>query len=219
MTSKTHKFRPSPALVIACIALFMAMTGSALAIGKNTVRSPQIVNGAVKTVDLGRNAVRGGKIANGTVSAFDLGTDSVGPDEIAKDAVDSDEVAKDAIESDEIADNAVASSEVAPDSLNAGDLAANAVGSSELQANSVRGSELAPVNIRTASEAIASGANGAINVSCAAGEQVLSGGGQPGHFGVEMTSTRPSGNGWLYQARNNTGGKSTITVYAVCLAA
>lgn len=219
MTSKAHKFRPSPALAIACIALFMAMTGSALAIGKNTVRSPQIVNGAVKTVDLGRNAVRGGKIANGTISAFDLGTDSVGSDEIAKDAVTSGEIAKDAVESDEIADNAVASPEVAPNSLTAGDLAASSVGSSELQAGSVRSSELAPVNIRTASQALNKGANGSVSVSCAAGEQALSGGGQPGHFGVEMTSTRPSGNGWLYQAKNNSGSNSTITVYAVCLAA
>ncbi len=32
-----------------------------------------------------------------------------------------------------------------------------------------------------------------------------------------MTSTRPSGNGWLYQAKNQNGSASTITAYAVCL--
>ena len=65
MTSKTRSFRPSPALVIACVALFVALTGSAIAagVGKNTVRSPQIVNGTIRTVDLRDNAVAAGKIA------------------------------------------------------------------------------------------------------------------------------------------------------------
>lgn len=219
MTSKINKFRPSPAVVISCLALFMAMTGSALAIGKNTVRSAQIVNGAVKTVDLGRNAVKGGKIADGTVSAFDLGTDSVGTDEIAKDAVTSDEIANDAVKSDEIADNAVASGEVAPDSLSAADLAANSVGSSELQAASVRSSELGPIVQVTNTTAIANGANGGVSVQCPPGTTVISGGAQPANFGVEMTSSLRSGNGWLYQAKNNSGGASTLRVFAYCLAA
>lgn len=216
MTSKS-KFRPSPALVIGCLALFMAMTGSALAIGKNTVRSPQIVNGAVKAADLGRNAVRSGKILNEGIYAADLATDSVRSDEIATDAVGG----------DEIAENAVSSSEVADDSLTADDLGAASVGSSEvadgslgkadLGSGSVGASELGGVTVRSNSESVKAGANGSVSVACQAGEQVLSGGGQPGHFGVEMTSSRPSGNGWLYQARNNTGGNSTITAYAVCL--
>ena len=86
MTSKS-KFRPSPALVISCLALFLAFTGSALAIGKNTVRSAQIVDGTVRTIDLRDNAVTSPKIADATVTADDLATDSVGSDEIAKDAV------------------------------------------------------------------------------------------------------------------------------------
>ena len=65
MTSKTRSFRPSPALVIACIALFAALTGSAIAagVGKNTVRSPQIVDGTIRTIDLRDNSVAAGKIA------------------------------------------------------------------------------------------------------------------------------------------------------------
>jgi hypothetical protein len=217
MTRKTRSFRPSPALVIGCMALFLAMTGSALAIGKNTVRSAQIVNGQVKTVDLGRDAVRSGKIANETITADDLGTDSVASDEIARDAVDS----------DEIADNAVSSPEVAPESLTAADLGPNSVGSSEvtnesltsadLGPNSVRASELGTTTVRTRSEPIAAGAIGSISVACQAGEQVLSGGGQPGHYGVETTGTRPNGNGWTYLAKNQNGSDSTITVYALCL--
>lgn len=230
MTSKS-KFRPSPAMVIACIALFATTAGTALAaaLPTNSVRSAQIVNGAVKTVDLGKDAVKSGKIADGTIGAADLGTDSVGTDEIAKDAVtadeiakdavDSDEIAKDAVKTDEIADNAVGSAKVANESLSSADLGPNSVGSSELQASSVRSSELGPIVQVTNTTAIANGANGGVSVQCPAGTTVISGGGQPANFGVEMTSTLRSGNGWLYQARNTSGGASTLRVFAYCLAA
>ncbi len=190
MTRKTRSFRPSPALVISCVALFLALTGSALAVGlaKNSVRSAQIADGTVRTVDLRDNAVTAPKIA----------ADSVG--------------------SEEIAENAVESPEVAPDSLSAADLGANSVGSSEIQPKSVGASELGTVTVRTNSASVANNANGSVSVSCATGEQVISGGGQPGHFGTEMTSSRPSGNGWLYQAKNNSGSEDTLTVFALCLA-
>ncbi len=229
MTRKTRSFRPSPAIVISCLALFLAFTGSALAVGKNTVRSAQIVDSTVRTVDLRDNAVTSPKIADATVTATDLGTDSVGSDEIAKDAV----------KTDEIADNAVASPEVAPDSLTAGDLAANSVGSSEVAdqsltqadlgtnsvgetevaSDAISADELTTVTVRTNATTINNGDTGGVSVGCAAGEQIISGGGQPGKYGVEMTSSIPSGNGWLYQVKNASGFNTTITVYALCLAA
>jgi hypothetical protein len=204
-----RKFRPSPAMAISCVALFLALVGTAFAAPKFAVRSAQIVDGTVRTIDLRDNAVKSGKVADASLTADDLGPDSVGTEEIAK--------------------NAVASPEVAPDSLTAGDLAAASVGSSEvtdqsltaadLGPSSVNSSELGTVTVRSNSTGIANGANNGVSVDCLAGEQLLSGGAQPGHFGVEMTSSRPVGNGWLYQAKNNSGSNSTITVYAVCLAA
>lgn len=190
MTRKARSYRPSPSLVISCVALFLALTGSALAVGlaKNSVRSAQIADGTVRTVDLRDNSVTAPKIA----------ADSVG--------------------SEEIAENAVESPEVAPDSLSAADLGANSVGSSEIQPKSVGASELGTVTVRTNSASVANNANGSVSVNCAAGEQVISGGGQPGHFGTEMTSSRPSGSGWLYQAKNNSGSEDTLTVFALCLA-
>jgi hypothetical protein len=226
MTTKT-KFRPSPALVISCIALFLALAGSAFAAKTASVSSRQIVDGTVRTVDLRDNAVTSPKIADATVTANDLGTDSVNTDEIAKDAV----------KSDEIAENAVASPEVAPDSLTAGDLAANSVtssevadqsltqddlgpdsvGSSEIQAGAIRSSELGTIIQVSNSTGIAANSNGGVSVNCPAGTTVISGGAQPANFGVEMTSSLRSGNGWLYQAKNNNGAASTLTVFAYCL--
>lgn len=180
MTRNTRSFRISPALMISCVALFLALGGSAFAVGvaKNSVRSAQIVDGTVRTIDLRDNAVNAPKIAPNSVG------------------------------SEEIAENAVESPEVAQDALTASDLGPDSVAASELGA----------VTIRTNSAKVAKDASGSVSANCLAGEQVLSGGGQPGHFGTEMTSSRPSGNGWLYQALNKTGGEDTITAYVLCLA-
>jgi hypothetical protein len=206
MTSKS-KFRPSPALVIGCMALFLAMTGSALAVGKNTIRSAQIVDATVRTIDLRDNAVRSAKVADASLTVDDLGTDSVNSDEIAENAVASPEVAPESLTSADLGGASVTSSEVADQSLTSNDLGPNSVGASEL----------AGVIIRTNREAIAAGATGAVTADCLAGEQMISGGGQPGHYGVETTGTRPDGNGWRFLAKNNNGSDSTITAYAVCL--
>ena len=76
--------RPSPATVIACMALFFAVAGgSAIALsGKNTVDSGDIKKGQVKTSDLANNAVttkkikangvRSGDIRNGQVRTLDI---------------------------------------------------------------------------------------------------------------------------------------------------
>jgi hypothetical protein len=219
MTSKTLKFRPSPALVISCVALFMALVGSAYAAGlaKNSVHSRQIANGTVRTVDLHNQAVNAAKIA----------PDAVGSEALAPDSVTSQELAPNSVGPQQIADNAVESSDVAPDSLTAEDLAANSVGSSEvadhsltgadIAPDSIRASELGPITQRTNSATIKAGATGSVSVSCGQDEQLISGGGQPSVFGVEMTTTRPTGNAWLYQAKNNTGADATITAFALCL--
>jgi hypothetical protein len=209
MTSKTRTYRPSPALVIACLALFAALTGSAFAagIGKNTVRSPQIVDGTIRTVDLRDNAVAAGKIAPNAVDTT----------EIAENGVESSDIAPDSLTAQDLGPASVTSSEVADQSLSADDLGPNSVGSSELQAGSVRASELGGITQVSNSTPIAAGANGSVSVDCPAGTVVISGGGQPANFGVEMTSTLRSGNGWLYQAKNNNGAASTLTVFAYCL--
>ncbi len=226
MTSKS-KFRPSPALVISCLALFLALAGSALAAKTASIGSRQIVNGSVRTVDLRDNAVSSPKIADATVTAADLGPDSVGSDEIAKDAVNSDEIAENAVASNEVAPdsltagdlapNSVGSSEVADQSLTQNDLGPDSVGSSEIQAGAIRASELGTIIQVSNSTPIAANSSGSVSVQCPAGTTVISGGGQPDNFGVEMTSTLRSGNGWLYQAKNNNAAASKLTVFAYCL--
>ena len=113
----------------------------------------------------------------------------------------------------------VTSSEVADQSLGAADLGPDSVGTSEVAVNAISSDELIGATLRSNQEPIQAGKSGSVSVSCQAGEQVLTGGGTPGKFGVEMTSTFPSGNGWTYAALNDTANDTTITAYALCLGA
>jgi hypothetical protein len=207
--TKKNTFRPSPALVIACVALFVALTGSAIAagVGKNTVRSPQIVDGTVRTVDLRDNAVAAGKIA----------PDAVDTTEIAENGVDSSDVAADTLASGDLAAASVTSSEVADQSLTANDLGPDSVGSSELQVGSVRASELGGIIQASNSTAIKGGDNASASVACPAGTTVISGGGSSGFYQVHLASSYRSGNGWHIDARSGAVGDTTITAYAYCL--
>lgn len=209
MTSKTRTFRPSPAIVISCIALFLALTGSALAVGvgKNTVRSPQIVDGTVRTVDLRDNAVAAGKVA----------PDAVDTTEIAENGVESSDVAPDSLTAGDLAAASVASPEVADQSLTANDLGPDSVGSSEIQAGAVRASELGTIIEVSKNTPINSGANASVSVSCPAGTTVISGGNTATDYRVALTGALRSGNGWLAHAHSYAPNNETLTVFAYCL--
>lgn len=209
MTKKNRSFRVSPALVISCLALVLALTGSAVAAGlaKNSVRSAQIVDATVRTVDLRDSAVNSAKVADDTLAATDLAPDSVGASEIAENAVASPEVAPDSL----------TAKNLAPESVGANEIATDAVGSIEISPEAVHADELGSIVQRSSSTPIQAGKTASVSANCLAGEQVISGGGQPANFGVEMTTTRPSGNGWLYQAKNNNGADSTVTAFVLCL--
>ncbi|HEV7770085.1 MAG TPA: hypothetical protein VGO66_05420 [Solirubrobacterales bacterium] len=230
MTSKTRSFRISPALVVSCVALFLALAGTAFAaVGKNTVRSAHIVDGTVRTIDLRDNAVNSAKVADESLTAADLGANSVNSDEIAENAVGTSEVAPDSltagdlgaasVTSSEVADQSLTANDLGPDSVGASEIAADSVGASELQTDSVRAAELAPLVQVSNSTEIKGGDNATVSVACPAGTVVISGGGSAGFYQVHLTSTYRSANGWRIDARSGAVGDTTITAYAYCLAA
>jgi hypothetical protein len=216
MTSKS-KFRPSPAIVISCLALFLALVGTAFAAPKFAVRSAQIVDATIRTVDLRDEAVKSAKVANGTLTADDLGTDSVGSDEIAENAVASPEVAPDSLTTGDLGAASVASSEVADQSLTQDDVGPNSVGSSEIQAGAIRSSELGPIIQVSNSTPIKAGDNAVVTANCPAGTTVISGGGLPGLYSVALVGTVRSGNGWAAYAHSNSANDTNLVAYAYCL--
>ena len=68
--------RPSPALVIACVALLVALTGTSYAtvlnVPRNSVGTPQLKRNAVKPAKLAPNAVRTAHVLNGSLLAADF---------------------------------------------------------------------------------------------------------------------------------------------------
>ncbi len=190
MTKKNRSFRVSPALVISCLALLLALTGSAIAAGvaKNSVRSAQIVDSTVRTVDLRDGAVNSAKVADESLTATDLAPDSVGTSEIAADAVGTSEIA------------------------------ADSVGTGELQNSSVRASELGPIVTVSNSTTIKGGNNASVDVACPAGTVLISGGARGGFYQVALSASYRSGNGWHVDARSGAVNDTTLTAYANCLA-
>ena len=148
--------RATFANICSFLALSMVLSmGTAYAAG--TVRSKDIVNGQVKTVDLGANAVTSAKIQDGEVSLGDVGASaidssklvdaSVGAADLASGSVGSDEILTDAVGATEIADNTIDGGEIVDGSMTATDLATGSVASSELVDGSVTGTDIASSTI------------------------------------------------------------------------
>jgi hypothetical protein len=78
--SKKRAWMPSPAVVIAVIALIVALGGTALAagLGKNSVGSRQLKAKAVTGAKIANNAVNGTKVANGSLSGSDINLNALG---------------------------------------------------------------------------------------------------------------------------------------------
>jgi hypothetical protein len=73
MSEFLKRRRPTPAMVIAFIALLAALSGTALALpGRNTVDSGDLRKGAVKKPDIGRNAVNGSKVGKNSLTGADV---------------------------------------------------------------------------------------------------------------------------------------------------
>jgi hypothetical protein len=65
---------------------------------------------------------------------------------------------------------------------------------------------------------VAPGAWGGASVACPAGRILSGGGASTSAFDIELTDTRPNGNGWFVGGRNHGTTAQTITAWAVCLA-
>ncbi len=79
MHKQNSSWRPSPAMIVAIIALIAALSGTAFAaLGKNTVGSRQLKKKAVKTGKIANNAVNGTKVANGSLTGQDINLNALG---------------------------------------------------------------------------------------------------------------------------------------------
>jgi hypothetical protein len=132
--------RPSPAMVVALVALFFSLAGNAMAAVLIT-NSSQIRDGAVTGADLANNTVRSADVQG--LTAADLAPGSVAASELANNTVTNLKLALAAVQSQNLAAGAVGSPAIADDGVTATDLAAGSVGTSEITDGTVGGADVA----------------------------------------------------------------------------
>jgi hypothetical protein len=89
---KLATIRPTPAMVVACLALFVAMGGvgyAAVKLKPNSVKTKSIKNGAVTEAKIADGAGTGPKIADGAVTSTKIADGAVTSTKIADRAVTS----------------------------------------------------------------------------------------------------------------------------------
>jgi hypothetical protein len=130
--------RPSHGIVVAYLALFVALGGSAYAV--NTISSTDIVDGEVKSVDIGDAEIKsadvkdqslttfdvstflGADVVDGTLTGADVGDNSLAINDIGSQSVGADEVVNNSLLSSDLSTSSVGSDEVTNDSLTGADI-------------------------------------------------------------------------------------------------
>ena len=217
--TQVSRWRPSPATAISCLALFVALSGSAVALqGRNTVASNDIKPGAVKRSDIALNALNSPRVANGTLRQIDFapGTLLQGPQ--GPQGPPGPEGPPGPGGGGGGAPSGPAGGGLAGNYPNP-TIAANAVGGAQIVDNSVDASELGTITLRqSAANNVAGGGFASATANCLAGEQVISGGADVSSTNLNLAEFRLSGNGWFITAKNNTGVNQTLQAEVLCLA-
>jgi hypothetical protein len=210
-----RRLQPTPAFVVAIIALVVSMSGTAVAVtalAPNSVKSRHIANGQVKTADLGSGSVRGAKVQDGSLTGAD------------------------------VADGSLAGADVTDASLTGADVTDESLAGADVQNDSLTGAD---VNESTLQGVMASRVRMAITqglptqggqefvAGCAPSEKAIGGGaawiqastGTPTQLDAPITASMPEpavpgadgATGWRAAGRNLSGLDRIFRVYAVCV--
>ena len=179
--------RPSAPLVISCVALFVALSGSAIALqGKNTVDSGDIKPGAVHQSDIAKSAV--------------------GPLNLARHAVVTGDLADGAVTSDKMDVQSVANS-----ALQDGSVTGSKVGTMEMVSNAIfvtSTNRSVSVDCPSGTRLISGGGDTAGPISLVASHPV-------GTDDLGIGGTDPQT--WVATATDPGGSSASMRVYALCL--
>jgi hypothetical protein len=153
--------RPSPAAVIALLALFVALGGPAEAaklingarIKRGTVTSKQVKDRSLSTRDLSKgtrraltktpaHSVGSGQLKDGSVGAAQLQPGSITAAAMAANSVTGGDIIDKQVGNADIGDNAVSAGKIATGAVRKAELGSGAVGTSELGNNVVTGEKL-----------------------------------------------------------------------------
>jgi hypothetical protein len=203
--------RPSPAMVVACLALLVALGGTSYAtvlnVPRNSVGTRNLKSNAVTTAKIRNNAVTSAKIRNGQVRTGDIRNN--------------------AVNTFKVRNGSLLAADFAPGQLPAGPGGAGRPASPPGPAGAV-----GPITVRTGDVSIGGGVahngqygTGDVTVNCASGEKAISAGagwsGTDANRELWIQRLEPIVNGgnvtgYKGTGGNDSGGNSTFTLYVLC---
>ena len=199
---------PSPAMIVACVSLVVALGGvsyAAAVLPKNSVGSAQLQTRAVTPAKLRNDAVTGAKVRNGTLMAadFQAGQLPAGPQGPKGERGEPGAAGANG-------EPGAAGAKGEPGAAGAkGDPGAPGAQGDP----GVSGYEI----VQGASNAINAGAGGGAVADCPAGKKALGGGYSAGYL-LTATLSQPylDGDGWYVYAKNAGAAQGHVLAYAVC---
>jgi hypothetical protein len=185
---------PSPALVIAVLALFVAIGGTSYAVIRlpaKSVGTVQLKNKAVTNPKLATNAVKMVNLADGAVQASKLASNSVDATKVVAGSIGATQVGADALTGAQINESTLG----------------------ELPAAGIAG-----LQYRSHSLSIPAGMVGTSTLTCDSGSMAIAGGVEASHDAhAVMIDSHPVGGGWQSSAANLAdSGSFPVTIWAVC---
>src|ERR1700742_3245155 len=152
--TRMKRFRPrlTYANVIASLALFVALGGSAVAAGlaKNSVGPNQLKKGAVSASKLAKQAVVAGKIAPKAVVAGKLGPNAVLPGNLGAGIIDSSKISAGAVTAEKLKNNVVTTNKLNNGAVTSQKIATSGVGTTNLAEGAVTTAKLANASVSAA---------------------------------------------------------------------
>jgi len=227
----------NPATVLSCLALFVALSGAAYAagVGKKSVKTRHLGNGAVTALKLHNGAVTTPKLRNLAVTNPKLGDAAVSATKIANGAVRSAALGGQVVTTGKLKNGGVTGEKLANNAVGTEKLTANAIATGKLQDGSVTAAKLASsflaqlvrnVSYETKLSASNSDPKPAVTAECPSGKVAIGGGARvAGGATVAVTESAPTApngqgkrTGWTAAAAEMApdGANWTVEAYVVC---
>jgi len=208
--------------VMSSIAVFLMLGGATALAASKKINGNRIKAGTIKTGKFAKEAVKTGKIAQQAVTESRIADGAVTTNKLADNAVTESKIADNAVTTNKIANEAVKAEKLAGESVTNTKIAANAVTQGKIAGASVGSPQLKGISVVSATSAkVANGTSIGVTATCPSG-QVIAGGFETEGVGADKWAVKRllrSGNGWRVFGVNESGGESSITAFAYCLAA